>query len=195
VLHFDRTVSLVQDFTSSRQKLGAALADLTTNPPGSRGGCHFRDGIQTASELMKRQTGRKAFILLSAGMERGSKISGEAAIEYAQRSDIIVYSIPFQGPTWPRLFVAVNAMGAKYKALGRQTLQQLALETGGGYFPVTPDKPLNEIYGQIEEELRSQYGIGYTPVQTKNNRTYRKLRLTTKNGDLVVQSRAGYYPK
>jgi VWFA-related protein len=119
----------------------------------------------------------------------------ETAIEYAQRSDAIIYSIPFQGGPWPRFFLAVNARGGKYKREGRKRLEQLARDTGGRYFPPTPAKPLQEIFGQIEEELRSQYSIGFTPVRTKDTRAYRKLRLTTKNGNLVVQSRAGYYPK
>jgi VWFA-related protein len=121
-------------------------------------------------------------------------MSGETAIEYAQRSDAMIYSIPYQGPPWQRFFFAVNAVGAIYKRQGRKRLEQLARDTGGRYFPPIPQRPLAEIFDQIEEELRSQYSIGFTPVRTKDNGAYRKLRLKTKNGNLVIQSRAGYYP-
>jgi VWFA-related protein len=196
VLHFDKVVELTQNLTNSREKLGAAVADLKTVPvpriPNrTEGGCHFFEGLQKASEVMKEQTGRKAFILLSAGMDRGSKISGGSTIELAQRSDVIVYSIPFQGPHWP----ASNAAGELYRNHGREFLQRLARETGGGYFPVTTDKPIDKIYAQIEEELRAQYVIGYIPDQSKPSRGYRKLNLTANRRDVTVHSREGYYAK
>ncbi len=51
---------------------------------------------------------------------------------------------------------------------------------------------MDQIYRQIEEELRSQYSLGYTP--DPNTETgYHKLHLTVKQKDMVVQARQGYY--
>jgi VWFA-related protein len=120
LIHFDREVELLQDLTSSREKLQAALELLKTpsdrersNDPndstdsrsgdsragsGSHhgGGTQLYDAVFLASnELMKKQQGRKALVILSDGVDRGSKTSLESAIESAQRADTVVYSIYF----------------------------------------------------------------------------------------------------
>ena len=120
LIHFDREVELLQDLTSSREKLQAALELLKTpsdrersndpnDSPDSRsgdsrsgsgshhgGGTQLYDAVFLASnELMKKQQGRKALIILSDGVDRGSKTYLESAIESAQRADTVVYSIYF----------------------------------------------------------------------------------------------------
>ena len=120
LIHFDREVELLQDMTSSREKLQAALELLKTpsdrersNDPNDsddsrsgsgsdshhRGGTQLYDAVYLASnELMKKQQGRKALIILSDGVDRGSKTYLESAIESAQRADTVVYSIYFAEP-------------------------------------------------------------------------------------------------
>jgi len=117
LIHFDREVELLQDLTSSREKLQAALELLKTpsdrersndpndsgdSRPGSGSGSHHGGGTQlydavflASNELMKKQQGRKALIILSDGVDRGSKTYLESAIESAQRADTVVYSIYF----------------------------------------------------------------------------------------------------
>src|ERR1700747_1245115 len=121
VIHFDREVELLQEFTSSRPKLQAALQALQTpqfdsnsggggsgGNGGNRGGGDGRssrrrgggtllyDGIYLASdELMSKQQGRKALIVLSDGVDHGSKENLQSAIETAQRAETVVYSILF----------------------------------------------------------------------------------------------------
>jgi VWFA-related protein len=116
IVHFDREVELLQDLTSSRDMLRKALDALKTpqldregsgddgqSPPGGQrrmrrgGGTLLYDAVFLASdELMKKQQGRKALIILSDGVDRGSKKSLESAIEAAQRADTVVYSILFK---------------------------------------------------------------------------------------------------
>jgi VWFA-related protein len=118
VIHFDREVELLQDLTSSREKLQAALDLLKTpsdrdrsndpndpsnSPSGSDshhgGGTQLYDAVFLASnELMKKQPGRKAIVILSDGVDHGSKTYLESAIESAQRADTVVYSIYFAEP-------------------------------------------------------------------------------------------------
>jgi VWFA-related protein len=121
VIHFDWEVELLQDLTASHDKLQAALELLKTsdrdssddsrsNDPDSgnsrtgsgshhRGGTQLYDAVFLASnELMKKQTGRKALIILSDGVDRGSKTYLESAIESAQRADTVIYSIYFASP-------------------------------------------------------------------------------------------------
>jgi VWFA-related protein len=119
LIHFDREVELLQDPTSSREKLQAALDLLKTpsdhdrsNDPNDsddsrsgsgsgshHGGTQLYDAVYLASnELMKKQPGRKAIIILSDGVDRGSKTYLEGAIESAQRADTVIYSIYFAEP-------------------------------------------------------------------------------------------------
>lgn len=88
VLHFDFRVSLLQGFTSSREKLAAAFSALS---PPMHCDTHLYDAIHDASEqLMKKESGRKAFVLLSDGGDVRSKCSIVTAIEFAQRADTII---------------------------------------------------------------------------------------------------------
>ena len=115
LIHFDREVELLQDLTSSREKLQSALDLLKTpsdrersNDPNdsddsrSGSGSHHSGGTQlydavflASNELMKKQQGRKALVVLSDGVDRGSKTYLESAIESAQRADTVVYAIYF----------------------------------------------------------------------------------------------------
>ncbi len=242
VIHFDREVELLQDLTGSREKLEAALDALQTpelkrastpggndpddsDPTSGRGsGRHFEggtllyDAVYLASdELMKKQQGRKALIVLSDGVDRGSKETLETAIETAQRSDTVVYSILFKddemehggrgGFGYPR--IGGGGMGGPMGGGGRRgggrhqeeprpdgkkILDRISKETGGRLFEVSKKQPISEIYSQIEEELRNQYSLGYTPDRNEADAPgYRKIQLSTKQKDLTVQTRQGYY--
>lgn len=112
VVHFDAEIELLQDLTSSRPKLEAALQKLETPQPrqqqtsgspdpggSSWGGTKLYDAIFLASdEITAKQQGRKALIVLSDGVDQGSKVSLSRAIEAAQRSDTLVYTILFTDP-------------------------------------------------------------------------------------------------
>jgi hypothetical protein len=110
VVHFDFDVELLQDLTSSRPKLEMALQKLEvpdgrqmqTSDPGQgqpRGGTKLYDAVFLASdEITAKQQGRKALIILSDGVDQGSKVSLSRAIEAAQRADTLVYTILFADP-------------------------------------------------------------------------------------------------
>jgi VWFA-related protein len=195
VLHFDYKVSLLQGFTSSRDELTTAFSKLAR--PKHCNTVLF-DAIHDAAEqLMKNHGGRKAFVVLSDGGDVRSKHSIGTAIEFAQRADTIIYSIMFADRQ--RLSAVAGGPGmilgqAIYMSRSRNIMRRLAKETGGGYLEVSKDKSIEQIYAEIEEELRNQYSIGYTP-ETTGDKKFRKIALTSTRKDLVVRTRAGYYPK
>ena len=76
---------------------------------------------------------------------------------------------------------------------GKKVLQRIARETGGRFFEVSKKQPIDQIYSQIEQELRNQYSIGYAPTKDVAGPGYHKIALTTTNKDLTVQTREGYY--
>jgi VWFA-related protein len=233
VIHFDREVELLQDVTSSRKKLEAALQLLETPQPsrplggrpnypggprgpggGGRrggGGTTLYDAVLLASdELMKKQTGRKALIVLSNGVDTGSKVSIARAIESAQRTDSVVYSIFFAGEDAYRGgrggFGGYGRPGMGRRGGGRpsrfpqtlpdgkKTLTRISKETGGGFFEVSRKQPIDQIYSRIQEELRNQYSLGYSSDQLGSGGGYRRISLTVRQKGLVVQAREGYYP-
>src|SRR5277367_4376496 len=248
VIHFDREVELLQDLTSSRQKLEASLDQLgrpqfsqTSGNGGSSGGdpdstssngggggggrgSHggygggggtlLYDAVYLASdELMKKQQGRKALIILSDGVDHGSKETLRDAIETAERSDTLVYSILFadkegygNGGGYGGGHMGGGGMGGggmgggghrrypqESRPDGKKILQQLSKETGGRFFEVTKKETIDQIYAEIDEELRNQYALGYTPDKTDAAVGYHKIQLTAKQKDATVQTREGFY--
>jgi VWFA-related protein len=241
VIHFDREVELLQEFTASRPKLQAALQLLQT-PEGGRGGGDgspggngggnggpggwgggggqrgrggagtlLHDGIYLASdELMRKEQGRKALIILSDGVDHGSRETLVSAIEASQKADTIVYSILFKddegygggrpgfgmgGPMGGGPMGGGRRGGGQRmpeRVDGKKILEQISRETGGRLFEVSKKEPIDKIYAQIEEELRNQYSIGY-PLAKDATPGFHKLALTVKKKDLIVQARDGYY--
>jgi VWFA-related protein len=198
VIHFDREVELLQDLTSSREHLDQALARLQTPRLPSRkqrdpkiglwalGGTALYDSVLLASdEILRKQSGRKALILLTDGVDNGSKVGLMRTIESAQRADALVYSI---------LFSDRQAYRGAYPSVGgEKVLRRISRETGGSFFEVSDERPISGIYTQIEEELRNQYSLGYTPDRSDAGPGYRKIHLATKQSGLTVETRDGYY--
>jgi VWFA-related protein len=219
LIHFDFEVELMQDVTSSRDALEKALRQVGTaaNRPqnngggypgggGRRGGTLLYDAVFLGSdEIMRKQAGRKALILMSDGEDQGSKKSLFGSVEAAQRADTLIYTILFTDPEGgynnmggfgPRMGRR-GGMGyprgpAMNRPDGRKVMEQLARETGGRFFEVSHKLPIGKIFALIEEDLRSQYSIGYTSDQPSGP-GYRHIHLTTKTKGLTVQTREGYY--
>ena len=214
VIHFDSEVELLQDLTSSRKTLEKALNQLDTAPPRQlnrrgqddpgqprpRAGTTLYDAVLLASdELMRKQKGRKSLILLTDGDDRGSKSTLTDAIVEAQKADTLVYAIHFgeeesYPPMMGRGMGRHGGMGRypQNRVDGKKILERMAQETGGGYFEGNKKQTIDQVYSQIQDELRSQYSLGYTSDQD-TGAGYRKLRVTTKEKNQIVQARDGYY--
>jgi VWFA-related protein len=235
LIHFDHEVDLDQDLTSSREKLRSALDSMQapqfsqaggSNSPGqgpggypgrrggggggrhNGGGTLLYDGVYLASdELMKKQSGRKAVVLLTDGVDHGSKESLQGAIEAAQRANTIVYSILFKDEnehSFSPSFGGMGGMGGRHgggrgrepeepRPDGKKILEQMSRETGGRVFEVSGKQPIDKIYAQIEEDLRNQYSLGYTPDRPDPGAGYHKISVKTTKKDMVLQVRDGYY--
>ena len=226
VIHFDREVELLQDLTSSKKQLQSALSQLEVVPPrqmqrrfspdswqsggGSRGGggTVLYDAILLASdEVMKKQSGRKALVVLSDGVDHGSKVTLTDAIASAQHADTLVYSIYFEGEEGGGYYPGYGRRGMGRRGGmgipmpiptegsldGKKVLGRISKETGGALFEVSNKQPIEKTFGEIQDELRNQYSLGYTPDKTDAAPGYRKIRVTVDQKGLVVQARDGYY--
>lgn len=192
VAHFDTRVEVLQGLTASRAELGAALGRLSI--PSEFATLLYSAVQRCASDEMRNTTGRKAFILLTDGVAFKDQVSIESAIESAQREDTMLYSIRFSDPIHAKgPFRAAFLAAAKEH--GKADLDRMARETGGVSYEVKKGQTLETIYAEINEALRNQYSIGYTPPRTAPDGKYHKIKLIPKDHDLIVTARAGYYSK
>jgi VWFA-related protein len=238
LIHFDKQVELLQDLTSSKDKLRAALKELETpelersdsddgSDSGSSrhhgGGTQLYDAVYLASnELMKKLQGRKALIILSDGVDRGSKESLSEAVEAAERAETVVYAIYLKGEEeqqrggnggghhggisfpggggggWPGGGGGGNPRGGgqgrqqELHVDGKKMLTEICDKTGGRLFEAKKKDQVEGIYSEIAEELRSQYMLGYTPDKGSSS-GFHAIHLAVKNKDLILETREGYY--
>jgi VWFA-related protein len=190
VTQFDMAVMTRQKPTTSRRDLEESLPNVDT-PSKSEleaqrgGGTLLFDAVVKASrEIMNGQQNRKAMIILSDGGDNGSDETLASAIEAALRADTIIYSILFSDATY---------YGGFGDPGGKTAMVRLAKETGGSFFEVSKKQNINQIYGIIEQELRSQYNLGFVSDQPVRVSEFRNLQLTVKRKDLSVQARDRYW--
>ena len=97
-------------------------------------------------------------VLITDGVDTGSKTSKEKAIEAAQKADVIIYSIDYEDPRALRRRLRTNQLGG---GQGERDLRRMSTETGGRVFKVDRKNSLDDIFRELQEEMRSQYSIGY----------------------------------
>jgi VWFA-related protein len=202
VIDFGIDAELIQDYTHDVHRLQAALNKVKINAgftqpvpgaggpvptaPGAGAGTVLYDAVYlSAHDMLAKEVGRKAMILLTDGEDEGSRLKIKDAIEAAQKADAIVYVLLCAD----RGFYGSFQMGYS----GESEMRKLTEATGGRVINVGNkfDK-LREAFDQIAAELRSQYNLGYTSTNPKLDGTYRKLEIKSKQ-NYKIQCRAGYY--
>lgn len=190
VVQFDQAIVIRQGLTSSHKDLEDTLSllDLPTEQQARYGsGTLLYDAVRTASiQTMKKQEGRKALIVLTDGMDEGSTISLGEAIESAQSAGAQVYCILFSDATY---YGGAGILGGE----GKRVLERLASETGGAFYEVTKQRTVSDIFHDIEEDLRSEYSIGFVSNQPVTSSGFRQLKLTVSKKGLIVQAPNRYY--
>jgi VWFA-related protein len=186
ITQFDINVHTLQGMTSSRRDLNDALIQIVT-PTRQKlrtqygGGTLLFDAVvDAARDPLKHQTGRKAMIILSDGGDNGSDQTVESAIDEAQRADTLIFSI---------LYTA-GGLGA---GRGKRVMARMANETGGSFFEVSGALPIDRVFTIIQEELRTQYSIGFTSDHPATFAEFRKVQLTVKRPGLLVHARDRYW--
>jgi Ca-activated chloride channel family protein len=180
VVGFDATPEVSQDFTDDTEKLAHGVRELR---PG--GGTALYDALYYACRdklLKKAQNGptRRAIILLSDGEDNLSHVTREEAIEMAQRAEAIIYTI------------STNVSGTKGN--GDKVLERIADATGGrAFFPFQIRDVANDL-AEIQQELRSQYAVSYTPADFKADGHFRTIEIVASDRkNFRVRARRGYY--
>jgi len=140
-----------------------------------------------ANERLKSEAGRKVIVVITDGVDEGSRKTRDQATREAQLADTVVYSIDYSDPGAYGGGLVFGGGG------GEAELKRISDETGGHVFKVDRKNSLDDIFRQIQDEMRSQYAIAYSPTNPKKDGSYRKLEFKMANKDYKVQARKGYY--
>ncbi len=191
VASFDVEPELLSDLTPNRARLERAIRRARIRLPEGSGparqhppvGTTLYDAIYLAcKDRLAQRAGRKALVILTDAEDAGSKVTLERALEMAQRSDTILH-----------ILLITQRSGFGFGKKNEKVAERLARETGGRVVTAAYAADLDAAFDQIEEELRSQYILGYTPDNRARDGRWRKLRVEVRGRGLRAFTRTGYY--
>ncbi|HXE74311.1 MAG TPA: VWA domain-containing protein [Candidatus Xenobia bacterium] len=196
VMSFDVNLEVWQDLTPEMSRLQWALSRLAVNnqlrvqpgekAPAKMGGTRLYDALREAADRLSGASARKAIVVISDGVDSGSRTTEKEALAAVQRADAIIYVIRFTDPAY--YWRLTNRPGG-----GDNVLLRLAGQTGGRVlFPARPQH-LTEAFEQVSAELRSQYSLGYTPANRKRDGRFRQVSIRVNRSGYKVLARNGYF--
>jgi VWFA-related protein len=201
LISFGEEAELLQDYTQSPRLLNEGLNRLRVSSgvsgihPGPvptasqpRGTVLYDAVYLAAKDKLTTEVGRKVIVLITDGVDQGSRLDIKQAIEAAQKADAVIYSIYYydSGAYGGHGMISFGGGGEGY-------LKHMSDDTGGHVYKVDRKHSLNDVFKELQDEMRSQYSIGYTPANDVKDGSYRKLEIRASNKDLRVQARKGYY--
>jgi Ca-activated chloride channel homolog len=179
VMGFDQTPAVEADWTNNIDALETGINRLR---PG--GGTAMFDAVYVAcrDKLLSargQEPVRHAMVLISDGDDNQSRVHPDEAIKMCQRAETIIY--------------AISTNWTPSRGKGDQILTQMASETGGlTFFPPSVEEMSNS-FKSIEEELRSQYALTYTPADFKTNGAFRPIYLYCNDRRYIARAKKGYF--
>jgi VWFA-related protein len=196
LIAFGQDAELLQDYTNSRKLLQKALDGLRANGPVEglhpgpvptanhpRGTILFDTVYLAAADQLKGQVGRKLIVVITDGIDQGSRYKIDQAIKAAQLADAILYGVYYVDP---------GAYGG-WMAPSNHDLTRMAEETGGRVLRVDRKHTLEDIFREIQDDMRTQYAIGYAPANSAKDGSFRKIEIKLTDKDLRAQARKGYF--
>lgn len=174
VVAFDKEPQLVQRWTAKIQDMHAGLAKLRAEDMTA-----LYDAVVYALYNFQGIRGQKALVVISDGKDTASSFTFEQSLEYARRAGVPIYAIG--------IGIRGNDVDVRYK------LSRLASETGGAAHYIETARDLQRVYGEIQNELRSQYILGFYPApDVKPGGKWRELTVQVSEGK--AKSIKGYFP-
>ncbi len=203
VITFRKDVEMLQSLTSNVNQIRNALNNIrftgSTSSVGTPpiGGSDFAgtslyDAVYvTADELLAKEAGRRVIILLTDGRDTTSSYNIKKAIDRALRSEVLIYAIGIAGRG--------QYGGSVFNEdVDKKTLQTMCEETGGRFFLPKNESEYDQAFRQIEDDLRQQYILSYSPSNDAQDGSFRNIsvKINRKEAkDLKVLCRRGYYAK
>jgi VWFA-related protein len=180
VMGFDVTPTVTQDWTNNIDGLETGINRLR---PG--GGTALFDAVYTAcrDKLLDvargQQPARKAIVLISDGDDNQSRVYPDEAVKECQRAETIIY--------------AISTNWTPSRGKGDKVLTKMAEDTGGQVFFPPSVEQMSVSFHEIEEELRSQYALTYTPADFKYDGRFRPIYLYCNDRRYQARTRKGYF--
>ena len=173
VITFNRFPQLAVRLTNDLRELGSGLAGLV-----AEGQTALYDSLIYSLYHFAGVTGQRAILLLSDGKDEVSRFSFEDTLEYARRAGVTIYAIG----------LGIDEAGV------RRRLDRLSTQTGGkSYFVRDPDS-LDEIYANVQRELRSQYFLAYQSNSKRTDDGFRRIKVDVRRPNAQANTMSGYYP-
>lgn len=188
VVDFDSRVEIRQAFTSRQEDLEAAIRQTAAG-----GSTSLHNAIYIALKELKKiqaktdeEVRRQALIVFSDGEDTSSLVSFEEVLDLAKRSETAIYTISLQSDT----LSSTQQRGFQEADF---VMKQLALETGGRSFSARRVEDLSSVYGEIANELASQYVLGYTSKNQIRNGAWRRIVVQVARANAIPRTKKGYY--
>jgi Ca-activated chloride channel family protein len=177
IYNFDTKVSLVQEFSNSRDIAPTAF-DLK-----AYGYTALNDAIfQAAQDLSRREEKRRAIIVLSDGADTRSAKSAERALKEALAVNAMIYTVDMS---------SIDT-GGRERMQNQGVLKNFAEKSGGRFIPTPGGRELREGFKNIVAELGTQYTLGFQPQNSKDSK-WRALEIQVAKPNLVIRTRKGYH--
>jgi Ca-activated chloride channel homolog len=187
VIDFDNRVSVLQPFTNSSQELEQAIRRTSAG-----GSTSLYNAVYIALKDLKKAVAknaeeirRQAIIVLSDGEDTSSLLPFEEVLDLAKRSETAIYSIGLRDNE--------SGGGSKLFKEAEFVLKQFSQETGGRSFFPNQVSDLSNVYGQIADELSSQYTLGYSSKNPKRDGAWRRLVVRVNRPNMVARTKQGYF--
>jgi VWFA-related protein len=189
VLSFHESVNRACPFTNSALQLQQAIGSLEIGR-----GTALYDAVHEAVDLLGRDTGRKAILLLSDGRDEsydglspGSRHTFHQALEHALRSDVAVFVIGLGREVSHRSIIDGTSLEEQLTLLARRT-------GGSAHFPRRA-RELTDFYDRVADELKHQYTIGYSSTNQRRDGAWRRIAVDVPGHNVTVKAREGYYAR
>ncbi len=186
VVDFDSRVEIKVGFTSKIDELESAIRSTSAGGSTALHNAVYISLKELAKVKAKNpeEIRRQSIIVLSDGEDTSSLVSFEEVLELAKRSETAIYTIGLQ----PRETTALRGFRE-----AEFVLRQLAQETGGRSFFAQKVEDLKDVYGQIADELSSQYSMGYASKNPRRDGAFRRLVVQTNRPNTTARTKRGYY--
>jgi Ca-activated chloride channel homolog len=186
VIGFDSRVETLQKFTNSVPDLEQAIRKTVAGGSTSLYNALYVSlkDLKKVPTKQEEDVRRQAIILLSDGEDTSSLVSFDDVMDLARRSETAIYPIG--------LMADASAQSKGFRE-ATYAMRQLASDTGGRAFFPTEAKMLAGVYGQIYDELSSQYTIGYTSKNPKRDGAWRRLVVHVNRPNVTSRTKQGYF--
>jgi Ca-activated chloride channel family protein len=188
IIDFDSRVTVLQNFTNNAAELEQAIRKTSAG-----GSTSLYNAVYIALKDLKKvvakstdEIRRQAIVVLSDGEDTSSLLPFEEVLDLAKRSETAIYAIGLRVPDGP---------GSSTKGFREAefVMRQFAQETGGRAFFPSQLAELAPVYGQISDELSSQYTVGYTSKNPKRDGSWRRVIVRTTRPSTIARTKLGYF--